>query len=257
MSDNFSTMDGEQTLEGRAPFPLQSIDTPCETYYKIFGDLRNGQPPVILIHGGPGSGHDYLLPFAKLWHLYKLPVVFYDQIGTARSTHLRHKAGDYSFWTVELMVEQLERLIDHLNLRENAGFHVLGHSFGGMVASCFASCQPQGLQKLVLANAPASMDLHLHGLQLCAKDLPDVQHAFDEAIRTKDFQSQSCNDALLRLNKSFWCRADPLPDVLMKTKQQREDDWTVTKSMLVSQLCFRRSILRLSGLAGTVQTLSN
>lgn len=77
-----------QVQEGRAPFKIASTEEPCFTYYKIIGDLTSGNPPVIVAHGGPGAGHEYLLTFADLWRDYGLPVVFYDQIGCASSTHL-------------------------------------------------------------------------------------------------------------------------------------------------------------------------
>ena len=45
----------EQFIEGKAPFDIPSIDHTCETYYKVFGDVREGAPPIIVVHGGPGS----------------------------------------------------------------------------------------------------------------------------------------------------------------------------------------------------------
>ncbi|CAJ2509846.1 Uu.00g057460.m01.CDS01 [Anthostomella pinea] len=90
-------MAGIQIREGKAPFEIPSIAEPCFTYYKIIGDLASGAPPVVVVHGGPGAGHEYLLTFADLWWDDGLPVVFYDQIGCASSTHLPQKAGDQSF----------------------------------------------------------------------------------------------------------------------------------------------------------------
>lgn len=222
--------------EGKAPFIVPSLDHICETYYKIYGDLRSGKPPIVVVHGGPGSGHNYLLAFRKLWDRYKLPVVFYDQIGCAKSTHLRYKKYDKGFWTVELMVEQLESLITNLRLadKDGLGYCILGHSVGGMISSCFATRRPQGLKKLVLANAPGSVDLHIRGMELCTEHLPDeTQRAFEEARRTRDWKAQSYLDALASLNKINWCRADPYPEELEETGKNHADDWTVTETMLV------------------------
>ena len=60
-------MAGAKVQEGKAPFKLPSIDAPCFTYHKIIGDISSGAPPVIVVHGGPGAGHEYLLSFAGLW----------------------------------------------------------------------------------------------------------------------------------------------------------------------------------------------
>lgn len=227
-------MAAEHMMQGRAPFNIPSVDSPCETYYKVFGDLRGGCPPLVVVHGGPGSGHNYLLAFRKLWDLYKLPVILYDQIGSGQSTHLRHKKYDKAFWTVELMVEQLESLIGYLGLNQNEGrgYFVLGHSVGGMISSYFATRRPQGLKKLVLANAPGSVDLHVYGLELCWKDLPeDTQRAFEEAIQTRDWKAQSYLDALTLLNKANWCRADPFPEELQQSGKNHMDDDTLTETM--------------------------
>lgn len=64
--------------DGTVPFKIQHIDTTCHTYYKIIGDLSSNSPRLVVLHGGPGTGHEYLLPFSRLWHQFGIPVVFYD-----------------------------------------------------------------------------------------------------------------------------------------------------------------------------------
>src|SRR5260221_13440927 len=68
-------------------------------YYKALG--RGA--PLLIVHGGPGASHEYLLP-------YLLPlartnrVIFIDERGSGRSQKLEDPAG----YTVEAMVEDLE-----------------------------------------------------------------------------------------------------------------------------------------------------
>ena len=119
--------------QGLIPFHVPAAGKPCETWYKIVGDLRHGIP-LILAHGGPGGGHEYLLPFTDLHEKYGKTVIFYDQIGCGKSTRLREKAGDEEFWTVELFVEELDNLVDFLGLRSR-GFDYLGQSWGGMLGT--------------------------------------------------------------------------------------------------------------------------
>lgn len=120
------------TKEGTVPFEIPGkSDVPCFTYYKVIGDISCGAPPVVVLHGGPGAGHEYLLSFAELWPKYGLPVIFYDQIGCASSTHLRDTAGDKEFWQESLFITELNNLIDALKLRNGPGFHLLGQSWGG------------------------------------------------------------------------------------------------------------------------------
>ncbi|KAK8079294.1 proline iminopeptidase [Apiospora phragmitis] len=110
--------------EGKALWKIPSTDELCSTYYKVVGDLSSGKTPVVILHGGPGAGHEYLLTFSDLWPKYGLPVIFYDQIGCASSTHIRQKAGDEAFWQEQLFQDELDHLIDHLGLRIGPGFKV-------------------------------------------------------------------------------------------------------------------------------------
>ena len=46
--------------EGFAQFKAPSTGgIACETYYKIAGSLTDGKRPLVILHGGPGSTHDY------------------------------------------------------------------------------------------------------------------------------------------------------------------------------------------------------
>ncbi|MEK7248701.1 MAG: alpha/beta fold hydrolase, partial [Chloroflexota bacterium] len=59
-------------------------------WYKIGGDGPG--VPLLLLHGGPGAGHDYLEPMATLGD--DRPVVFYDQLGCGNSDN----PNDTSLW---------------------------------------------------------------------------------------------------------------------------------------------------------------
>jgi len=142
-----------------------------ETYYKTFGLQGSSKPPLIALHGGPGLSFDYLEVLRDLSG--SRPIVLYDQIGNGRSSHLKDKPS--SFWTIDLFVKQLESLISHLDLK---GYDVLGHSWGGMLASEFAVTQPKGLKKLVLSNSPPSTELWAKSLEeLTPTFPPQVQQA--------------------------------------------------------------------------------
>lgn len=221
------------TAEGRIAFQVPGkFDIPCSTYYKIFGDLSSGYPPVIFLHGGPGGGHEYLLSFAELWSQYSLPVVMYDQIGCGASTHLPQMAGDKDFWQESLFVAELDNLIDHLNLRDGPGFHLFGQSWGGMLGVAFAARQPRGLQRLVIASGVASMDLCEKSIQLCRSDLPmDTQEVLKKCVEEADYTSQAFRDAIAIFQKMFVCRADPLPEELMLSLKHLGEDKTVYGTM--------------------------
>ncbi|TGJ80173.1 hypothetical protein E0Z10_g8601 [Xylaria hypoxylon] len=220
-----------QTREGKARFKIPLIDEPCFTYYKIIGDIPGDTPPVIIAHGGPGAGHEYLLTFADLWPKYNVPVIFYDQIGCASSTHLQQKAGDRSFWHEQLFQDELDNLIDHLDIRR--GFHFLGHSWGGMLGSAFAARQPRGLRRLVLASALASKELAIRGTRLLRDQMPpDMRQALDEAEEKGEYDSPSYKGALDYFHRKHVCRADPFPPAeLLPAFKNLSEDTTVYRTM--------------------------
>ncbi|KAI0802975.1 Alpha/Beta hydrolase protein [Irpex lacteus] len=172
------------TTTGHAPFTLQnSSSTPTyQTFYKIYGSLTSPSAPrpLIILHGGPGSTHDYVLPLVQVLHTtYGIPLIFYDQLGSGESTHLPEKKGDEgkAFWTEEVFMDQLDSLILFLGLekeQEGGGYDVLGHSWGGMLA---------------MRNSPASMELFVQGALKLREKLPeDIRNALNthEAAGTTD-----------------------------------------------------------------------
>lgn len=127
-----------------------------ETWFRVTGDLTSDRSPLVVLHGGPGMLHDYLLPLAALAGPGRA-VIHYDQIGCGRSTHLPDRGPD--FWQVPLFVDELDNLLDHLGIAGR--YHLLGHSWGGMLGAEHAVRRPPGLRSLVIANSPASMQLWL------------------------------------------------------------------------------------------------
>ncbi|KAI4591638.1 hypothetical protein KJ359_012755 [Pestalotiopsis sp. 9143b] len=221
------------TSEGHIPFDIPGkSDTPGSTYYKVFGDLACGVPPLITLHGGPGGAHEYLLPFAKLWPQYGIPVIFYDQIGCGRSTHLRDMAGNKEFWQESLFVAELNNLIDHLKLRDGPGFHLLGQSWGGMLGAAFASSRPRGLQKLVLASGLSSIELSCRGIQLCKEAMPlYVQKVMDWGRETGDREDPAVKEANAAFNKTFISRAETMAPELLAAFKTMSEDTTVYDTM--------------------------
>src|SRR5947208_8841108 len=72
--------------EGTVPF--EADGEAAETWYRITGELaEDGPAPLIVLHGGPGAAHDYLLSIADLARDGRA-VVHYDQLGNGHSTHL-------------------------------------------------------------------------------------------------------------------------------------------------------------------------
>src|SRR5487761_2013105 len=168
----------EPDQQGTAPFRGGA------TWYRITGDLESPLAPLVVLHGGPGVPHDYVLSLTAL-ALRGRAVIHYDQFGCGSSTHRPDEGED--FWTVDLFLDELDNLLDHLGIADS--YHLLGQSWGGMLGAEHAIRQPKGLRSLVLSNSPASMELWVSEAMKQRAALPEsVRDALDthEANGTTD-----------------------------------------------------------------------
>jgi L-proline amide hydrolase len=218
--------------EGEVAFDVPNAGKPCKTWYKVLGSLEDTTSPVLIgLHGGPGSGHEYLVPLADLYGSYEIPTVLYDQIGCGGSTHLQEKAGDAEFWSFDLFIRELDNLIDYLEIRER-GFCVLGQSWGGVLAAVYATRRPKGLRKLVIASGPASIPLFMKGLHgLLAKLPEDVRKTLEECDKKGDHESEEFQQAAMVFNSRYVCQLDPVPDEIMAGFRNMKEDPTVYLTM--------------------------
>lgn len=135
-----------------------------QVWFRVVGEDR-GKPPLLLIHGGPGSTSDLLAPLADLAADGR-QVVFYDQLGAGRS----ERTHDPALWTIDTFLDEAQAVRDHLGLDD---VHLLGHSWGGMLALEYALRQPAGLRSLVLASALVSAPLFAAEATRLVSELPD------------------------------------------------------------------------------------
>jgi len=187
-----------------------------ETWYRVEGDLTNGQTPLVLLHGGPGVAHNYLIPIAELVKPTGRAAVLYDQIGCGLSTHLVDAPEE--FWTPELFMEELQLLVTHLGVSDN--YAILGHSWGGMLGMQFAAKKPSGLQALVVADSPAGMQIWVsEASKLRALLPPEVEATLQlhESAGTTD--SPEYLAAMDVFYAKHVCRIPMPPDVLASFSQ--------------------------------------
>jgi L-proline amide hydrolase len=214
--------------EGTVSFPLEGEE--ADTWYRVSGDLRAedaaAAAPLVVLHGGPGATHDYLLSLADL--AADRAVIHYDQLGNGRSTHYPDRGPD--FWTVDLFVRELHNLVDSLGIADR--HHVLGQSWGGFLAQEYALTQPSGLRSLVLANTAASFpDFVAEANRLRALLPPKVEETLrrhEEAGTTDDPEYET---ACMVFYARHLCRLDPWPDEVVEAFAWIERDPTVYHTM--------------------------
>ena len=113
---------------------------------ETFGDPN--RPVLIVIHGGPGADYRYLYALKALAdeHL----VVFYDQRGTGLSPRVPAEQI-----TLQVFLDDLDAFVNAFG--KGRPVHLVGHSWGAMLASAYAGAHPHKVAKLVLAE-PAFLD---------------------------------------------------------------------------------------------------
>lgn len=196
--------------EGTIPF-IHEGET-FETHYRVFGNLKGSQkPPLIVLHGGPGLIHNYLLPFSDLSVDYDIPVILYDQLGNGRSTHLREKP--LTFWTIELFILELENLLDFFGI---AGvFDLAGHSWGGILAAEFTvRRQPPGLRHLLLLDSLASIALWMQSMIQLLQAFPEE---VVEGVKAGMGDPQRYHAALKKFYAVHGCTIVPSPVEYVET----------------------------------------
>jgi L-proline amide hydrolase len=206
-----------------------------QTWYQVVGDLAaarvkadresgGGAPaPLVTLHGGPGATHDYLLSMTDLAGDGRA-VIFYDQTGNGNSTHFPDRGAEY--YTVGLFVRELASLIDHLGI--GARYHVLGQSWGGMLAQEHAITQPPGLRSVVLSNTAASFGAFAVAANELRADLPEEVEA---VLRNHEAAGTTADPEYAAACEVFYhrhvCRLDPWPAEVTRTFELLDADPTV------------------------------
>lgn len=133
--------------EGRISLPESGPE--IALWYKIYRPMaltsRTGAP-IVLLHGGPGIPSDYLQPLGTA--IDHRAAVFYDQLGCGRSD----SPEDASMYGVDQSISNLRFFLQKLDIHR---YHLLGQSWGGMLAFEHTITSGDEILSLTLANSPA------------------------------------------------------------------------------------------------------
>jgi len=189
-------------------------------WYRMNGSEHVGSTPLLVIHGGPGFSHQYLLPLTDL--ASDRPVIFYDQLDSGNS----ERPGDPANWTVERFVSEVD------SVREALGLHrllILGSSWGGTVAAEYAMRQPKGLVGVVLASPLISTPRWIADNTGYRNQLPaGVREVLDHHEEAGTTDSQEYLDAVMVFYRRHLCRLDPWPDYVNRAFELANFDLYVT-----------------------------
>lgn len=191
--------------EGRIPF------RGYHTWYRVVGeDAAPGRLPLLALHGGPGATHDYLESLDALAAQGRR-VIYYDQLGCGRSAIGRSAP---EMWTVALYVEEIDAVRRALGLER---IHLLGQSWGGMLAMEYMLTQPQGIASLTIASSPASMIQWVSEANRLREALPPEVNA---TLTRHEAAGTTTDPAYLAAMQVFYdrhvCRV-PYPDYVQRS----------------------------------------
>lgn len=164
--------------EGYMPFGSYN------TYYRIAGQPST-KAPIVMLHGGPGSTHNYFELFDQFADRDHRQVITYDQIGCGQSSMPDDRPEIYNATT---WVKELQALRRYLHLDQ---IHLLGQSWGGMLAIIYLCDQmPGGIKSVTLASTLSSSKLWGHEQHRMIKFMsPHDQAVIAKAEATGNYQN--------------------------------------------------------------------
>ena len=113
---------------------------------------NNPDVKLLTLHGGPAATHEYWecldtwLPAAGVEYYY------YDQLGS----HYGDQPTDPSLWTIDRFVDEVEQVRRALGL-DSSNFFLIGHSWGGILATEYALAHQEHLKGLIISNMMSSV----------------------------------------------------------------------------------------------------
>jgi proline-specific peptidase len=202
------------------------------TWFRVAGDLGSGAIPLLALHGGPGSTHNYFAPLERLAE--ERPVVLYDQIGCGNSDR-----PDDIDWNVGVFREEVDTVREQLGLER---IHLLGTSWGGMLAQEHVLAGADGVVSLVLSSTLANIEQWAEEqLRLRAALPQDVIEVLDRHERDETYDDPEYEQAMeVYFDRHFYRGPKPRPELELMAAGKATDvyraiqgpnEWTCTGAL--------------------------
>jgi len=191
------------------------ITTPVgkfNVWTKRFGN--NPRIKILLLHGGPGAGHEYMECFESFFPKEGFEFYEYDQLGSPYSD----QPSDSSLWTVDRFVDEVEQVRKAISADKN-NFYVLGHSWGGILAMEYALKYQDNMKGLIVADMVASIpDYNKYASDVFAKQMdPKIYAEIMDIEAKKDFSNPRYEELLMpNFYAQHICRLDPWPEPVVR-----------------------------------------
>ena len=151
---------------GARLIPVRTAHGTGKVWTKRCGD--NPRVKLLLLHGGPGCTHEYFECFDSYLPAAGVEYYYYDQLGSHRSS----QPDVPELWETERFVDEVEQVRQALALDAD-NFFLLGHSWGGILATEYALKHQQHLKGLIISNMVSSIpDYHRYACEVLMPGIP-------------------------------------------------------------------------------------
>ncbi|MFN8215315.1 MAG: proline iminopeptidase-family hydrolase [Solirubrobacterales bacterium] len=170
-----------------------------ERFVKRYGE---GPQAIVCQNGGPGADLHFYEPLRAMVD-EEIQIVLYDQLDSGKSD----RSGREELWTPEFFAGEFEALVAELGLGR---VHLLGQSWGGMLALECALRTPQLIKSLMLCNTLADTQECARGMrELVAEASAGAQRAVAENREFDPADDSPEGRGLLELYASHLRRGRP------------------------------------------------
>jgi proline iminopeptidase len=193
--------------------PIHTPKGDFKVWTKRFG--TNPRIKLLLLHGGPAATHEYFEALETGLAGRGVELIYYDQLGSAYSD----QPTDASLWTIERFVDEVEQVRVALGLDKD-NFYLLGHSWGGILATEYALRHGEHLKGLIISNMMMSIpDYNQYAANVLAKQMDPAVVAELKAIEARgEFESPRYFELLLpNFYHKHVCRLAEWPNAVTRS----------------------------------------
>jgi len=228
VSDYFNYGDTGVQTAGIRMIPITTPVGTFKVWTKRFGN--NPRIKILLLHGGPAAGHEYMECFESFFPKEGFEFYEYDQLGASYSD----QPEDSSLWTIERYVDEVEQVRKAIGA-DSTNFYILGNSWGGILAMEYALKYQQNLKAMIVANMVASCpDYNRYAQEVLAKQMdPKVLQEIRDMEARKDFSNPRYAELLMpNFYQQHICRLPEWPDPVVRAFNHL-DNTKVSKQIYV------------------------
>jgi len=162
---------------------ITSLVSSQKMYSKVYGDPND--KPIVFLHGGPGyNSVSFEVTTAKKLSENGFYVVVYDRRGEGRSVDKNAK------FTFAETFSDLDVICTQYNLKKPT---LIGHSFGGIIATLYAEKNPEKVTSILLLGAPLILQNVFSTILTSSKDIYE---------KRKDIENLRYIDILEKMDKN-------------------------------------------------------